>query len=59
VRITKDLRKVSQQTIERAKLQAIAASEQAATAASNAASAASNAAKAIAAPPQNPSNAQF
>jgi stearoyl-CoA desaturase (delta-9 desaturase) len=59
VRITKDLRKVSQQTIERAKLQAIAASEQAATAASNAATAATNAAKAIATPPQNPSNAQF
>ena len=54
-----DLRKVSQQTIERAKLQAIAASEQAAAAASNAATAATNAAKAITTPPQNPSNAQF
>lgn len=59
VRVTKDLRKVSQQTIERAKLQAIAASEQAATAASNAATAATNAAKAIATPPQNPSHVKF
>jgi stearoyl-CoA desaturase (delta-9 desaturase) len=52
VRITRDLRKVSQQTIERAKLQAIAAGDKAANAASSAA-------KAIATPPQNPSNVEY
>ena len=69
VKITRDLRKVSQQTIDRAKAQAEAAMAQASvakTTLSEAATASLDAAKtaitdvktAIAAPPQNPSNAQ-
>jgi stearoyl-CoA desaturase (delta-9 desaturase) len=59
VRLTRDLRKVSQQTIDRAKTQAIAAKAHAIAAKDQAATAAANAAKAITTPPQNPSNVEF
>jgi stearoyl-CoA desaturase (delta-9 desaturase) len=58
VRITRDLRKVSQQTIERAKAQATAAMAQANSALSQASDAMVEAKKELTTPPQNPSNAQ-
>ncbi len=58
VRITKDLRKVSQQTIDRAKAQAEAAMLQANAVLADAKSSIADAKTAITTPPQNPSNVQ-